>query len=127
MWNSLREKALGTACPLRDVAWHPHQHVLALAGFGPDAPVLLYCGETRPDNQAKVRYGHVIRKIDSFVLPMICSLHLLSGGRPLEGPLTHMKIITSRGSRIIELIRLVVLTICHTTPVLHETEERCRA
>ncbi|CAM9214402.1 unnamed protein product, partial [Sphacelaria rigidula] len=46
-------QTLGTACSLRDVVWHPHQHVLALAGYGPDAPVLLYYGEARADKQAK--------------------------------------------------------------------------
>ena len=46
-------QSLGTACCLRDVAWHPYQHVLALAGYGQDAPVLLYCGEARADKQDK--------------------------------------------------------------------------
>lgn len=46
-------QSLGTACCLRDVAWHPHQHVLALAGYGQDAPVLLYCGEARADKRDK--------------------------------------------------------------------------
>lgn len=48
-------KSLGTACCLRDVAWHPHQHVLALAGYGEDAPVLLYCGEARAEKQNEAR------------------------------------------------------------------------
>lgn len=48
-------QTLGTACCLRGVAWHPNQHVVALAGYGQDAPVLLYCGEARTDKQAKVR------------------------------------------------------------------------
>lgn len=52
----LSRQTLGTACCLRDVAWHPHQHVLALAGYGQDAPVLLYCGEARADKPAKVRF-----------------------------------------------------------------------
>ncbi len=30
---------------LRAVAWHPTQHVVALAGMGTDAAVLLYCAE----------------------------------------------------------------------------------
>ncbi|CAM9378289.1 unnamed protein product [Ectocarpus fasciculatus] len=46
-------QTLGTACCLRGVAWHPNQHVVALAGHGQDAPVLLYCGEARADKQAK--------------------------------------------------------------------------
>ncbi|CAM9451788.1 unnamed protein product [Ectocarpus sp. 6 AP-2014] len=46
-------QTLGTACCLRGVAWHPNQHVVALAGYGQDAPVLLYCGEARADKQAK--------------------------------------------------------------------------
>lgn len=54
-------KTLGTACSLRDVAWHPHQHVLALAGYGQDAPILLYCGEARADKQGKVHVKNVSR------------------------------------------------------------------
>eukprot|EP00903_Cladosiphon_okamuranus_P011632 g10941.t1 len=53
-------QSLGTACCLRNVAWHPRQHVLALSGYGQDAPVLLYCGEARADKQDK-------REVEAFV------------------------------------------------------------
>ncbi|CAM9948052.1 unnamed protein product [Discosporangium mesarthrocarpum] len=44
-------QVLGMACALRDVAWHPSQHVIAMAGYGQDAPVLLYCGDGRQDRK----------------------------------------------------------------------------
>lgn len=36
---------IGFTEPLIDVAWHPRQHVVALASFGEDMPVLLYHAE----------------------------------------------------------------------------------
>lgn len=54
-------QTLGTACCLRDVAWHPHQHVLALAGYGQDTPVLLYFGEARADKHTKVVVHRVVQ------------------------------------------------------------------
>lgn len=50
----VRFQAFGTACCLRDLAWHPNQHVLALAGYGPDSPILLYYSEATADNQTEV-------------------------------------------------------------------------
>lgn len=47
-------QALGTACCLRDLAWHPNQHVLALAGYGADSPILLYYSEATAGNQTEV-------------------------------------------------------------------------
>lgn len=38
-------RALGFTEPLVDVAWHPRQHVLAMAAYGENMPVLLYYSE----------------------------------------------------------------------------------
>ena len=31
--------------PIRSIAWHPRQHVVAVASIGIGAPVSVYCGE----------------------------------------------------------------------------------
>lgn len=83
-------QTLGTACCLRGVAWHPNQHVVALAGYGQDAPVLLYCGEARADKQAKVRNAGCSRlilftfnKCAELLISRQCSDELLSRGRKI--------------------------------------------
>lgn len=31
--------------PIRSIAWHPHQHVVAVATVGTNAALSIYCGE----------------------------------------------------------------------------------
>ncbi|CAM9320662.1 unnamed protein product, partial [Chrysoparadoxa australica] len=42
-----RFRSLALNTQLRDIAWHPHEHMVALAGYGEDAPVLIYYAESR--------------------------------------------------------------------------------